>query len=89
MLDNILLIFMLYGIQSSQQYNNIGLTQASNNLIWSVGKINDDWNFLLIKNETFSALLLNFDIPLEKMPEDFIIIPRYLNSWTFSNVFSP
>ena len=57
-----------------------GLTQASNNLIWSVGKINDDWNFLLIINKTFSALFLNSDIPLEKIPEDFIIIPRYLNS---------
>ena len=80
MLDNILLIFMLYGLQSLQQYNNIGLTQASNNIIWSVGKINDDRKFLLIINKTFSALLLNFDSPLEKMPETFLIIPRYLNS---------
>ena len=40
--------------------------------------------FLIIKN-TLRALLLNSDIPLMKMPEAVIIIPRYLNSWTIFN----
>ena len=40
--------------------------------------------FFLIIKSTLRALLLNSDIPLVKMPEALIIIPRYLNSWTFS-----
>ena len=67
------------------QYNNIGLAHASNSLHWSVGKMNDDWNFFLIIKSTLRALLLNSDITLVKMPEALIIIPRYLNSWTVSN----
>ena len=83
--DAIFTKFRLYGLQISEQYNNIGLTHASNSLHWSVGKMNDDWNFFLIIKSTLRALLLNSDIPLVKMPEALIIIPRYLNSWTISN----
>ena len=50
--DAIFTKFRLYGIQISEQYNNIGLTHASNSLHWSVGKMNDDWNFFLIIKST-------------------------------------
>ena len=41
--------------------------------------------FFLIIKSTLRALLLNSDIPVVKMSEALIIIPRYLNSWTISN----
>ena len=56
--------------------NSFGLTQASNNLICSVGKINGDWNCFLIINETFSALLLI--LISGENARRFIIIPKYL-----------
>ena len=85
-LDAIFTKFRLYGLQISEQYNNIGLTLASNSLHWSVGKMNDEWNFFLTIKSTLRFLLLSSGIPLVKMPEALIIIPRYLNSWTISNV---
>ena len=36
--DAIFTKFRLYGLQISEQYNNIGLIHASNSLHWSVGK---------------------------------------------------
>ena len=48
--------------------------------------MNDVLNFFLIIKITLRALFISSDIPLLKIPEALIIIPRYLNSWTISNV---
>ena len=89
--DSDYLLLMLFSQNSdsmdSKSLNSIiiiGLTHASKSLHWSVGKMNDDWNCFLIIKSTLRAFLLNFDIPLAKMPKTLIIITGYLNSWTIS-----